>query len=123
MKLKWLISYETIRFDTADGDLDRDEYAVNPKGGWFVRKHPKNNHQFVKTNDPDDIEGKKRVGITDMKGAYYDEFELPDKRRFRTPSSRQKYDGLRYTKRYPHPEKEISSEEINLVTRDDYLWQ
>ena len=123
IKLIWAVSYETILFDTVDGDLGKEQYAINPKGGWFVRKHPKNNHQFVNTDNPSDIVEKDEVQIMDMRGAYYNVFNLPNGRSLRIQSTHEKYNGLRYVKDYSQPKKSVADAEIAEITKDDHLWQ
>ena len=125
VKLKWLSSYETIKFDSLDGDLGKDEYAKHPlrSDTWFVRKHPKNNFQFLVTKDSADILGKMEIQIADPRGSYYDEFELPDKRTLRIPSTRKEYWDRGELPDAPQPVKEVDDLEIAEIIKDDDLWQ
>jgi hypothetical protein len=127
MRLEWKCSYETVLFDTVDGDLGENDYAdipaQHPTEGrvWYVRKHPKNNHNFVRTNVRADIQGKTKVNILDTSGAYYDEFIMPDNRILRQPSNRTVYRALG-TRNYPQPVKEITEQEALQITSEDALW-
>lgn len=121
IKLKWLCGYETLKFDTPDGDLDKNQYAINPNGGYFIRRHPKNNFNFVSVEKLDAI-GMKRVKILEEK-AYYNEFELPDKRTLRIPTTGEEYWKVGKVKDYPQPQKEVTDTEIKEITKDDKLWQ
>ena len=134
--LKWRRSYQTIKFDTPDGDLDKDQFAVNPKGGtfvknsgievnvprWFIRNAPKNNSNFATTDDPKDIDGKTEVGIISFDGAFYDEFVLPDERVYRIPTTNQKYTEVSFVKDTPQPSKIVDDTEILEIIKDDSLW-
>lgn len=130
-KLKWLVSYETLKFDTSDGDLGKNQFA-RWKGQTYVRQHPKNNHQFIifgisNTNETEtetlDTTGMEEVQVIDERGAYYDEFRLPDGRTLRVPSTKKKYWDTAKIANHPQPSKEVSTEEINEITKDDGLWQ
>ncbi len=77
-----LVSYETLLFDTADGDLDLTEYADDGNGtGYYIHTVPKNQGQFqwIDLNLKDmasnvyKIAGLKKVNII-AGNAYYDEF-------------------------------------------------
>ncbi len=74
-KNKWLGGYETLKFDTDDGDIGLDEYCVTT-GGYYIRTKPKDESQFefVETLD---TKGLKEVHI--IKGhCYYNEFLTAD---------------------------------------------
>ncbi len=71
---KWLCSYETIRFDTADGDLGLDEYARDPEGGYYIRTRPPTEAQFEHVDEEYDLGARKEVRILEGTHAYYDEF-------------------------------------------------
>lgn len=76
--MKWVSSYETVQFETADGDLGMDEYAVSGtedgETSWYVRHRPKSEDNFQGTTDPKDIEGKSLVGVRCERCAFYSEF-------------------------------------------------
>ena len=121
INLEWKVSYETILFDTLDGDIDKDQFC-RWKGGFLIRNNPKNNANnfFVERLDTDGME---EVFITDEKGAYYDEFILPSGRKYRIPSTKSNYDPMRTVKNYPQPSKEVTDTEITEIIKDDGLWQ
>ena len=114
-KLKWRGSYETLKFNTVDGDLHKDQYAIEtsfltlPDGTQesidtiYVRKHPENNTQFV-VLDPDNLTSPSekqallstmtKVEIVPGERAYYDEFVLPSGRIYRVASAKKDYKDL-----------------------------
>ena len=49
VQMEWVVSYETIAFDTVDGDLSMDQYAVNGDI-YYIREESKNKEQFTSTN-------------------------------------------------------------------------
>ena len=100
--MKWVVSYETVAFDTADGDLGIDEYAIAGENEWFIREVSKDEGQFVSTTSAEAIRGKNEVRTTCEKCAYYDEFWDGEKV-IRIFSERNKYNGLRYEKNYAQP--------------------
>lgn len=113
-EMKWVVSYETIMFDTADGDLATDEYAVAGEGEWYVRSAPKNKAQFELTTNAKDIEGKKEVGIRAKKTpenqactgcAYYSEFMGRDGQIERVLQQKKEYEDLKTVKNAPQPKK------------------
>lgn len=81
-KNKWLVSYETLLFDTPDGDLGNNEYALAEGDGYYIRTVPKNQGQFIRIGlDRKDDEGnvynltaRKIVSLIPNAHAYYDEF-------------------------------------------------
>ena len=117
VEMKWVVSYETIAFDTADGDLALDEYAISDNG-WYIRTVPKEEGQFDGTENPQDIIGKKEVKIRREGRAYYDEF-FDGQKIVRVQSEKTKYDGLRYTKDYPQPKKQKLENIINSINSAD----
>src|SRR3990167_10415071 len=81
VEMIWLVSYETIAFETSDGDLGLDEYAIADNGTWYIREIPENEGQFTSTTTQP--VGKKLVHIRAQKSidnpncagcAYYSEF-------------------------------------------------
>ena len=133
--MQWRCSYETVLFDTNDGDLGKNEFCYRGKkwikvvgsddqlvDSWWVRKHPKNNFNFVITTDPSDIAGKKEVFVSDPKGAYYDEFILTKDRILRRPSIKNEYYKLQI-KDQKQPEVELSKTEVADVIKEDSSWQ
>jgi len=121
--LKWVGSYETLKFNTTDGDLDLGQYAKAPFGGFYVRRHPKNNYQFlhVKEFNPDiDIE---EVQIVQGEMMFYDKFLIPpDNRLLREPSTEKKYRDL--AKKNPiNPAKNLTDQEAQKVREEDYIYK
>jgi hypothetical protein len=73
-KNKWLCSYETLLFDTPDGDIDIGQYALDGNGtGYYIRTKPKTEAQFDHVDLTYDVSALKRVNIK-AGHTYYDEF-------------------------------------------------
>jgi hypothetical protein len=71
---KWLVSYETLLFNTPDGDLDVGQYALDGNGtGYYVRIQPKTEANFQHVSLKYDVSGLSLVNIIPGH-AYYDEF-------------------------------------------------
>ena len=127
-KNKWLCSYETLLFDTKDGDLDIGDYAPDESGiGYYYRAKPKNEAQFDWTDNVSLIKGLHKVKIVAGGHAYYDEFltsngasklwdsksqyymadpsQLPSGSVLRVQSNAKKYWDTAWIKDYPQPEK------------------
>lgn len=126
MKLAWRVSYETVKYDTPDGELHKGQYATDGQV-YFVRNHPENNYQPEVIDPREDIKwqekiaGKTQVGILPEK-MYFDEFLLPDNRVYRLPSTAKKYFDVA-TKKVAIPTKEVTQAEITEITKDDSKWQ
>lgn len=121
MKLQWRLSYETILFDTPDGDLGDGQYADSGKGFFYVRRSPKNNSQFVFVKNIDPLIDKTLVHI--IPGfAYYDEFILPNGRCLRIKSSQQNYKSLAIKGALPLT-KDITAQEVIDAQKDDVKWK
>lgn len=114
--LKWVASYETISFDTADGDLDLDQYAI-VGDGYYIRTVPKDEGQFIATTSKEAITGKTEIQIACEKCVYYDEF-TDGKRTYRDHSDATKYDKLRAVKDTPQPSKTIFVTPIEAVVTE-----
>lgn len=109
-KNEWIGSYETVAFDTPDGDLDFNEYALTEDGkGYYIRTKSKNEAQFEQVDLDYDISKLQKVNITGK--AYYDKFQNAAGKTVRIKSNAEKYNGLRHIKNYPQPER------IELVTQ------
>src|SRR3990167_2839748 len=104
VEMKWVNSYETVAFETSDGDLGMNEYAIAREGEWYIREVPKNERQFVSTTSPSAIVGKQEVFVTNG-NAYYSRFENKNGDVLRYSMSKTEYDGLRYIPEYPQPKK------------------
>lgn len=119
VELKWLSSYETIAFDTMDGDLGLDEYAINPERGWYIRSVAKNIGNFdiipregeTITDAKKEIAEKKLVNISCERCSYYSEFITPKgvvlRERILDPNN---YKRLADTPNYPQPSKKVPRE-------------
>ncbi len=103
VELQWYGSYETVAFNTADGDLGIDEYAINGDG-WYVRTVAKESGNFESTNDPKLIEGKVEVSIVCEKCAYYDEF-IDNGIVKRVQTQKAEYEKLIFIKDQPQPKR------------------
>lgn len=69
-----LKAYETMRFDTPDGDLGMDEYAIDKDGvTYIIREIPKDEGGFYTPTTTQPV-GKKLVDIVCEKCEYYAEF-------------------------------------------------
>lgn len=128
--LRWIVSYETLKFDTVDGDLHKDQYAFY-EGKYYIRNYPENNAQFSVyiPSDPDQssidfaqlIAGKTEVHVIEGEHMYYDEFSLPDGRKYREASTKIKYNNLEKKNAGPRLKK-VTDAEIVQVKKDDNLW-
>ena len=73
-KDEWLGSYETVLFNTYDGDLGIGQYALAENGaGYYTRTKPKNESQFELVDLKYDVSKLTQVKIIDG-CAYYNEF-------------------------------------------------
>lgn len=113
-QMEWVVSYETIAFDTVDRDLSLNEYAINPEGGYYIREVPKDKGQFVATSSEDAIKGKQLVEITAMKNernpdctgcAYYSVFQTRKGELVRTAMDREPYKDLSRIKNAEQPKR------------------
>lgn len=128
-KLKWICSYETIKFDTPDGDIHRGQYAVW-EGRHIMRLYPENNHQFTILEAQDDqefdipkmIDGLEEIQVLEGEKMYYDEFELPEGRKLRMPSTQRKYRDLAIKTSEPR-KKDATLSQITKFKENDHLWQ
>lgn len=72
---KWIGSYETLLFDTPNGDIDSSQYALDENGtGYYARTTPQAYGQFQHFNLSFNVAGLKQVHIVPGKHAYYNEF-------------------------------------------------
>lgn len=130
MELRWLYSYETVKFDTPDGDLHKGQYAEF-KGNYFIRDHPENNAQptIYRTEDDrgnkidlkDIIKGLEKIEILKDEHMYYDVFELPDGRLYRAQSPKSSYDSLK-VKNSPKVVKSVTEKDILKIKEKDHEW-
>lgn len=104
--LHWVVSYDTSAFDTTDGDLALDEYAVVGKGTWYIRKVPKDRGQFEMTDNPKDIEGKHLVSVRCDTCVAYSEFSDAEGSIVRAKyENKAEYDDLRMKPDAKQPKK------------------
>lgn len=123
MNLKWRHSYKTVKFNTADGDLSKGQYAKHPVSGWYVRRHPKNNFQFLHVWELDPALDTEEVAHIPGQYAYYDEFIDPvNKRIIRLPSTSQAYSALAIKNASPLS-KDLTNNEITQIKKDDKNWK
>lgn len=119
MKLTWRGSYETIKFNTLDGDLGEGQYARHPRVGYYVRRHPKNNFQFLRIEELNPDIDKVEVQISGL--AYYDEFMLPDNRIYRVPITEKKYRD--YAVKGAEPASiDLKESDMTAIKKDDAKW-
>lgn len=72
---KWLGSYETLLFDTPDGDIGIGQYAPDESGtGYYIRTKPETETQFDWTDNTSLVKGLYKVNIVTGGHAYYNEF-------------------------------------------------
>ncbi len=98
----WKFSYETYRFDTVDGDLDLNQYAINSQGEFVVRSQPKDVTQFYLSTSTDEIIGKTLVNIVGKN--YYNVFTNNEKT-YRLQGDAEQYNKMRVEKNTPQPYK------------------
>jgi hypothetical protein len=76
--------YETLKFNTSDGDLHKGQYAIDANGNYLIRKHPENNYQWTvldpyEVSDiPQQIQGLTEVQVIPNEHCYYYEYKLGD---------------------------------------------
>lgn len=132
IELKRPIQYETLKFDTLDGDLHKGQYAIDELGILHVRMHPENNLQW-RVFDPADghdltklSAGLTKVNIIPNEHCYYYEYVLKDgsERIVRFPISKEEYedgkkkDAVSIDDKEPKPTKS----EIDKIKKDDDKW-
>lgn len=101
--MKWVGSNETLQFETADGDLGFDEYAIF-EGEYRVRIAPKSEASWVSTTSEDAILGKTLVAVRCEGCASYSYFQDEKGKRVRTPFQGE-YRDLKTVKNAPQPRK------------------
>lgn len=99
--MQWLVSYETIAFNTPNGDLALDEYAVAGDGEWYVRESVHKNF-VVTTTEP---KGKTLVTLRCEKCAYYSIFRTHDGMLLRVPLAAKTYTDLALVKNAQRPNR------------------
>lgn len=121
------VSYETVKYDTPDGELHKGQYATDGLI-YFVRNHPENNFQpdIIDPREDKDwqvkIQGLTKVDILPGEEMYFDEFTLPNGRVYRVKSTREKYyDQTRAGGKIP--EVSLTAIQITNISKDDHLWQ
>ena len=117
-KNKWLCSYETLKFDTADGDLGSDQYASHSDKGYYVRILPKSEGQFTWTDDISKIAGLEKVAVLKGQHCYYDEFRGADGKTVRVQSTGKKYWDTALIKDHAQPARTEMVSEIPVFPED-----
>ena len=114
--MRWIVSYETSAFETSDGDLGLNEYAIKGEDdegtAYYIRTVPKSEGQFVTTYNPEDIVGKKQVGIRCNGCAFYSEFQKKDGSIVRVTQTEKEYFDVAFIKDYPQPKR---TELLNII--------
>lgn len=112
---RWLVSYETLTFDTGNGDLGMNQYAVDPdtlngQPIYYIRTEPQSQAGVKATTDATAIQGKQEVAILAKKDennpdctgcSYYSEFQA-GKQTIRVPYQG-RYNDLKEVKNTPQP--------------------
>lgn len=123
MKLQWRMSYETLKYDTPDGELHKGQFAKHGSV-YLVRNHPENNNQTVVIDPRDDpdylvkLQGLVEVGIVEGEHMYFEEFLLPSNRIVRLPIARSKY----LLAKDKIPMKDLTAKQIADIVKDDDKW-
>jgi hypothetical protein len=113
LQMTWVNSYETIAFETRDGDLGMKEWADAGNGEFYIREVAKSKGQFTSTTSLDALLRKREVKIRAQKSvenpdcngcAYYSEFMGRDGKIVREPYEGN-YDDLRTVKDAPQPKR------------------
>jgi hypothetical protein len=100
-KNKWLGGYETVRFNTADGDLDFTQYA-RLDGGYIIRDRPKQESNF-RWAESADVTGLEEVRIIGK--AYYNRFRSASGKIVRVPTTGNDYWRVAKVKNAAQPER------------------
>jgi len=117
-KNRWLCSYETLRFDTSDGDIDIGQYALINKG-YYIRTKSKDEGQFDRVDSDYKVAGLKKVKLVVGEHCYYDEFRGADGKTIRIQSTGKKYWDTARIKNHPQPERVEMVEEIPVFSEDE----
>lgn len=109
MDMKWVKAYDHLQFETADGDLGLDEYAVmtdkEGKSRWWVRKVAKDKGNFEITTEPKEIEGKTEVTVRCENCASYSEWLDSKGEIYREAIPFTEHEKVRTIQNYPQPKK------------------
>lgn len=96
IEMQWLNSYETVLFDTADGDLDFNQYAVY-QNICYVRTKPKETSQFENIGCSLVFNGLNKVNVIGKTA--YNVFKDNNGKIYREKSNKQEYDSLKGNKK------------------------
>lgn len=109
IKLQWRCSYETLKYDTLDGDLDFNQYAEHPNGkSYIIRTKEKKEWNTKKINKENfDIIKLQKVNIVIGELMVYDEFFLPNGKIIRVMGNKTDYNNRKTIPNYPQPIKEL----------------
>ncbi len=97
---KWVRSYETVLFDTADGDLHFYQFA-RYEDGYIIRTKSKSESNFECVGMNHNVNDLQEVQIIGK--AYYNEFLDAKRKIARVRTNQLEYDGIRYIKNHPQP--------------------
>lgn len=124
-EMRYLQSYETLAFETADGDLGLNEYVIIRNNTllplkvvktsripaytentlYLIREVPKDKGSWKVTNDTAKIVGKKEVKFRCEACIYFSEFIDRNGEKYRKQIAKPDYDGMRYIKGFRHPKE------------------
>lgn len=104
--MDWIRSYETLAFDTSDGDLGMNDYAIygikhNGNPIYLVRTHPKDDRQWEITSRDEDILGKTEVDIVCDACKHYSEFRGKRGEVIRVPMASSEYERIKLKDELP----------------------
>ena len=118
--LTWFRSYETIKFNTPDGDIDVGQYAVSESGRFIFRREQKNNGNTRNEKQKYSIIDLTEVSFDPTERTYYHEFLLPDGRIYREKTTKESYMVINNNNK--NPVKEMTDQDIKKIKDDDKLW-
>lgn len=143
MKLTWHSSYATIKFNTSDGDLHKNQYAVSTSSVLnrdgtttviekvYIRLAPENNTNFVVMDlDKKMTANEKALKLSTMEqvqiipneSMYYDEFVMPDGRIYREVSDEKSYKDLGKKDAKPRDPKDFTVAQLDKIKGKDGDW-
>ena len=122
-EMRYLHSYETLAFETSDGDLALDEYLVITENTllplkvvqsskiprytesvlYLIREVSKDKGAWIVTNELVKIANKKEVKFRCEACIYFSEFIDSNGEVYRKQISESDYNGMRYIKNFDHP--------------------
>lgn len=119
MNLTWYRSYETLKFNTPDEDIDVGQYAVSESGRFIYRRDQKNN-AHIKNEKTKEVIDLTEVTYDPSVRCYYHEFLMSDGRIYREKTTKEEY--LKIAKENKIPAKTLTDQEVKKIQDDDKLW-